>query len=429
MTKAYHYKKGPMQLGPYPLEKMQALARQGQVGRSHQISIDGGSTWDSGSSFPELFQSPSSDEDKRASRDRASQAQTATAEPSRPTEAVWSYCVAGVQAESPVLESELRHLIEIGRLGPQDTVWTAGLGESWATAGSIPKFAGLFKGDADGSDRSVERDRSRARKRRREDRQGRDESPGGGGGSEPKPFNGAGLAGFICSMVAIVLLAVPCLVWVAVAESFFWMFNIVIPFTILAIVGLVLSVIGLSRNPRGLATTGTVLGVIALMLGVMALVGWAMLPYRFRMQRQTQIDSFATDIKLNERTLNEWMDEYRGLKKDPTESDAQLERRKQVVRGLVGSEVQKLVKAYDGHVSACAKTSEFQQAFVDLGKLRKTLDEVGQAAQSVEALPLVDVLEAGNVDTNGLRILMDTLKLYERGEITLKQAEAKMTGR
>ena len=96
---------------------------------------------------------------------------------------------------------------------------------------------------------------------------------------------------------------------------------------------------------------------------------------------------------------------------------------------MVGSEVQKLVKAYDGHVSACAKTSEFQQAFVDLGKLRKTLDEVGQAAQSVEALPLVDVLEAGNVDTNGLRILMDTLKLYERGEITLKQAEAKMTGR
>jgi exonuclease VII small subunit len=41
----------------------------------------------------------------------------------------------------------------------------------------------------------------------------------------------------------------------------------------------------------------------------------------------------------------------------------------------------------------------------------------------------VDVLEAGNVDTNAIRILMDTLKLYERGEITLKQAEAKMTGR
>ena len=154
-----------------------------------------------------------------------------------------------------------------------------------------------------------------------------------------------------------------------------------------------------------------------------------MLPYRFRMQRQTQIDAFATDIKLNERTLNECMAEYRELKKDSTESDAQFERRKQAVRGVVGSEFQKLLKAYDGHVSACAKTSEFRQAFVDLGKLRKTLDEVGQAAQSVEALALVDVLEAGNVDTNGLRILMDTLKLYERGEITLKQAEAKMTGR
>jgi hypothetical protein len=426
MTKTYHYKKGPMQLGPYPLEKMQALARQGQVGRSHQISIDGGSTWDSGSSFPEIFQSPASEDDQRASR-RAGQVQSPVAEPARPAEPLWSYCVAGVQADSPVPESELRHLIEIGRLGPQDTVWTAALGDSWATAGSIPKFAGLFRSseaEANGS-----RDRSRSRKRRREDRGGREESASVGGGSEPKPFNGAGLAGFICSMVAIVLLAVPCLVWVAVAESFFWMFNIVIPFTILAIVGLVLSVIGLSRNPRGLATTGTVLGVIALMLGVMALVGWAMLPYRFRMQRQTQIDSFATDIKLNERTLTEHLAEYRDLKRDPAESDGQFQRRREVVRSIVGAHVQALVKAYDGHVSACAKTSEFQQAFVDLGKLRKTLDEIGQAAQSVEELSVVDVLEAGNVDTNAIRILMDTLKLYERGEITLKQAEAKMTGR
>ncbi len=46
----------------------------------------------------------------------------------------------------------------------------------------------------------------------------------------------------------------------------------------------------------------------------------------------------------------------------------------------------------------------------------------------VEGVSLLDVFESANVNVLQLRELMDTLNLYQRGEITLRQAEAKMTG-
>ena len=52
-----------------------------------------------------------------------------------------------------------------------------------------------------------------------------------------------------------------------------------------------------------------------------------------------------------------------------------------------------------------------------------------QAAQAVEGLEVIDVMQVSNADVRAVKVLMDTLRLYERGEITLKQAEAKMTGR
>jgi len=410
-----------MQLGPYTLERMQALARQGQVGRSHKVSCDGGETWDAGASFSEIFQGTDSHNGRPSAT--APPQETASAPSSMPIqETLWHYSIGEGPQEGPLPESELCRLIELGRLGSRDMVWTSALGDAWTPAGSVPKFSGFFR------EKTSDGVKDRPNRRHQDNRRGGAGRQSKDGDSQ-KPFNPAGLSGFICSMVAIILLAVPCLVWVAVAESFFWIFNIVIPFTVLAVVGLVLSVIGLSRSPRGLATTGTVLGVIALMLGVMALVGWAMLPYRFRMQRQTQIDSFATDIKLAERTLGEHLADYREIKQEQPEPDSTFERRSEILRAVVGAQIQSLLLAYDGHVSACAKTSDFQQAFLDLGKFRKTLDEVGQAAQSVEGATLGDVLEGGKVDTHSIKVLLDTLKLYERGEISLKQAEAKMTGR
>ena len=426
MSKTYLYKKGSMQLGPYPLDKMRALARQGQVGRSHQISGDGGNSWDAGAAYPEIFAAGEDGQKIGTSSQRQTSGGRLPEAAGAPTEAMWHYCSATSGQQGPVPESQIRQLIGLGRIGANDTVWTESLGDQWAPAKSVPMFSGLFpKTDVvepEGSDHG-------RRKERRSDKTSSSTTRQGTAASNAKGFNGAGLSGFICSMVAVVLLVLPCLVWVVVAESFFWIFNIVIPFTILAIVGLVLSVIGLSKTPRGMATTGTVLGVIALMLGIMAIAGWFLLPYRLAMQRRTQIDSFATDIKLEQKNLADELVKYRQIVREDSESDSSFEARASLGRRLAGEHLIALVKAYDNHVSATAKTAEFRQAFADLAVLRKTLDEVKQAAETVESLEVIDVLQAANADVRSIKILMDTLRLYERGEITLKQAEAKMTGR
>ena len=154
-----------------------------------------------------------------------------------------------------------------------------------------------------------------------------------------------------------------------------------------------------------------------------------MLPYRLAMQRRTAIDSFATDIKLEEKNLESEISTYRSIDQLEGESEEQFAERKALARRGVGIQLDTLVKAYDGHVSATAKTSEFRGAFLELGKLRKTIDEVKQAAQAVEGVEVIEVLQSSNANVRSLKVLMDTLRLYERGEITLKQAEAKMTGR
>jgi len=427
MTKTYLYKKGTMQLGPYPLDKMRALARQGQVGRSHQISGDGGNSWDAGAAYPEIFAAGEDGAQKSgASGQRPASGGGAAEAAGVPNEAEWHYCSATSGQQGPVPESQIRQLIGLGRIGANDTVWTQTLGDQWVPAKSVPTFSGLFPQTLDEDAEDGGRTRGRARRRGKTSGSG---SQKGSTTDEAKSFNGAGLSGFICSMVAVVLLALPCLVWVVVAESFFWIFNIVIPFTILAIVGLVLSVIGLSKTPRGMATTGTVLGVIAMMLGIMAIAGWFLLPYRLGMQRRTQIDSFATDIKLEQKNLNDEIARYRQIVREDGESDLAFDARAGLARRLVGEHLNALVNAYDNHVSSTAKTAEFRQSFADLATLRKTLDEVKQAAQTVEGLEVIDILQAANADVRAIKVLMDTLRLYERGEITLKQAEAKMTGR
>lgn len=426
MSKTYLYKKGSMQLGPYPLDKMRALARQGQVGRSHQISGDGGNSWDAGAAYPEIFAAGEDGQKTGPSFQRPTSGGRSPEAAGAPTEAMWHYCSANSGQQGPVPESQIRQLIGLGRIGPNDTVWTESLGDQWASAKSVPMFSGLFPrtdaAEPEGGDHG-------RRKERRRDKTSSSTTRQETAASNAKGFNGAGLSGFICSMVAVVLLVLPCLVWVVVAESFFWIFNIVIPFTVLAIVGLVLSVIGLSKTPRGMATTGTVLGVIALMLGIMATAGWFLLPYRLAMQRRTQIDTFATDIKLEQKNLADELVKYRQISREDGESDPSFEARASLERRLVGEHLTALVKGYDNHVSATAKTAEFRQAFADLAVLRKTLDEVKQAAQTVESVEVIDVLQAANADVRAIKVLMDTLRLYERGEITLKQAEAKMTGR
>jgi len=71
----------------------------------------------------------------------------------------------------------------------------------------------------------------------------------------PRPTNGIGTAGFVVSLVGIVLCG------------------------LISPIGLVLSIIGLGREPKGLAIAGTVIGGIGtLLLPVVILVVWVTVP-------------------------------------------------------------------------------------------------------------------------------------------------------
>ncbi len=143
MTKSYFFKKGSMQLGPYPLDKMRALARQGQLGRSYLVSADGGASWDNGGSFSEIFAAdPNEGSGNDAGAGGGGGKEKGLIGP--PVDPEWYYCSEGGEQRGPVAESQLRHLIEVGAVGASDTVWTEALGEKWVAVSNVPKFAGLL---------------------------------------------------------------------------------------------------------------------------------------------------------------------------------------------------------------------------------------------------------------------------------------------
>ena len=342
---------------------------------------------------------------------------------------MWHYTLSGARQEKPVLEEQLVDLVGKGVVRPTDQVWHESVGDKWVPVSSVPQFAAAIPAVKVEVAEPIEEispddgDRSR-RKRRRSGRGSGANTPEKG----PKPFNAMGLAGFICSVVAIVLLTIPCFVFILAAESLFWSFHIVVPFTIVALVGLVLSGIGLTRLPRGMATTGTVLGVVALTMGIVAFLGWVFLPHRIAMQRRTQIDSRIADIKLSEKHLKESLTTYQNAMQEEGEPIEVFNRRLAVLRRAVGRDASVLITAYNDHLTVTAKTSEFPAAFDELSLLQQSLKNVEDTAQVVEEVSLLDVFESANVNVLQLRELMDTLNLYQRGEISLSQAEAKMTG-
>ena len=243
------------------------------------------------------------------------------------------------------------------------------------------------------------------------------------------PSNPFAISGFICSLVAAVLLAIPCLVWVLIAQSFFWIFNIVIPLGILAVLGLSLSLTGLWKTKSGLATAGTVLGVIALSMTLMAVVGSATIRYRMATLRRVQIDSWAADIELKRKDLAEALVAFRNLQPESDESEEQLQLREIFFLKVVAAHLRDLAGNHDGHLTATASTSEFRQAFEDgLPLLRKSVLEVQRAAEE-KGLTLQEVLPSVNANSDQLKLLMDTLSLYEKGRLTLQQVEGKMTGK
>jgi hypothetical protein len=134
-------------LGPYDEDKLQSLARRGQLSRMHELSTDGVS-WTRASAYPDLFagavmetvavaaaqvQEPQSTVAATGQSDAPHS--TGAAKP----QAQWFYTSGGTQ-RGPIDYSQLQLLVATAQLGPDDQVWTEGM-PAWVSASAIPGLA------------------------------------------------------------------------------------------------------------------------------------------------------------------------------------------------------------------------------------------------------------------------------------------------
>jgi hypothetical protein len=124
-------------LGPYDQEKLQSLAKRGQLSRMHELSVDA-TNWVRASTYPELFvvdellitaASPQGPAEPHDGVQRQAQ-------PPAPTSRRWWYRKNGAET-GPVDETALQQMLAAGNVGPDDLVWTDGMGQ-WAPARNAP---------------------------------------------------------------------------------------------------------------------------------------------------------------------------------------------------------------------------------------------------------------------------------------------------
>jgi len=237
--------------------------------------------------------------------------------------------------------------------------------------------------------------------------------------------SGVPLAGFICSTVAVVVLVIPALASLMLAGPTAYQF-VIVPFTALAIVGLLLSAQGLAARRRGFAVTGTVLGVVGATIGAFALmVGqltWIFPP------GVPLIEAREADLTLGTSALEKELDRYGACEREAGENDESFRARASELRREVGRVLGELVACYEGHLSACANTSRFRGSFENIGQLRRLSQDTEEVARRVEDVSLEDVLDSAGESMRPLKTLLDLLGHYEQGKITLRQAESKVAG-
>lgn len=78
----------------------------------------------------------------------------------------------------------------------------------------------------------------------------------------PHQSNGFGIAGFVLSLVGLILETICCFVFAPIS----------LVVGLLCIVGLIVSIVGLRKEPRGMAIAGLILGIIGLLVYVVAIL-------------------------------------------------------------------------------------------------------------------------------------------------------------
>lgn len=135
-------------LGPYDLDAIQKLARKAQVGRAHEVSVDG-TSWASASAFPEIFDKPQNSAaavvaaglpDSPPSPEKGDASGVVFPPPAGGRGLMWHYTMAGQQQGTPVDQQSLINLIAGGHVGPSDSVWNETMSD-WQSVSAVPALA------------------------------------------------------------------------------------------------------------------------------------------------------------------------------------------------------------------------------------------------------------------------------------------------
>ena len=168
MSKTYYVKARGRVAGPFSVERLQAMAQQGQLSRIHDVSADG-KKWNKASEFPKLFSTDAPAEESKVDISRSGSAKSnrdqsavsgnkrgrsSNAKDSIPPvsdDRGWHYGING-QSAGPVSESVIVDLILKGKLSASDRVWKATF-DDWKAVGELQQFAVLLPSSS-GSNRN-----------------------------------------------------------------------------------------------------------------------------------------------------------------------------------------------------------------------------------------------------------------------------------
>jgi hypothetical protein len=142
-------------LGPYDQEKLQSLARRGQLSRMHELSEDGAS-WVRAANYPELFTGAQAEMPTPRNTEAASGpvylgGEATSTAPHPQAQQQWFYTSGGAQ-RGPVDFSNLQLLVGTNQVRPEDLVWSEGM-PAWIPASQIlgPGRASAAAGDTQSS--------------------------------------------------------------------------------------------------------------------------------------------------------------------------------------------------------------------------------------------------------------------------------------
>lgn len=150
MDQQYYIRTRGRILGPYDVEKLQGLAKRGQLSRMHEVSADG-VTWVKASTYPELFQSGSLPANPVTAAVAPIKTVASSVEQGRwsgvPTAtngsavAKWYYAADQGQ-HGPVDSESLQQLLASGQLNRETRVWSDGMAE-WLPIADVGELSYL----------------------------------------------------------------------------------------------------------------------------------------------------------------------------------------------------------------------------------------------------------------------------------------------